>query len=108
MAGVKFKQYTSDLNNELSEVTGNGFMFFGDDLKIDISKSYINPLLNLSKSLFGNDSVMEKAMHKNIKVSSVISNQTEFIRNIDTVYDLGTNMYNLIIPKKEDSMEIED
>ena len=41
-------------------------------------------------------------MQKNIKVSSIISNQAEFIRNIDTVYDLGSNIYNLVVSKDGD------
>lgn len=99
MANVKFKQYR-DGEDVIGDVTGDGFMFFGDDLKVDVSRAYINPLLKLSKVFFGENSVMNNAMNKKITVSSVISNQSEFIRNMDTVYDIGSSIYELVKPKK--------
>ena len=102
VSGVQFKQYRdSDNKDTISDVLGEGFMFFGDDLGVEVGRAYINPLLRLSKLFLGSNSAMERAMKKDIKVSSIISNQAEFIRNIDTVYDLGSNIYNLVVPKKD-------
>lgn len=102
IAGIKFKQYIEEDDNmswakdknekEYNKVS----MFFGDDLKMNIGREYINPLIRLSKLFLGSNSVMEKVMNNDIVVSSIISNQSEFIRNLDTVYDIGTNLYELI------------
>ena len=102
IAGIKFKQYIEEDDNiswakDKNEKEYNKLsMFFGDDLKMNIGRAYINPLIRLSKLFFGSNSVMEKVMKKDIVVSGVISNQSEFIRNLDTVYDIGTNLYELI------------
>lgn len=104
IAGVKFKQYIENEENaewykgKDDKQYYNGSMFFGNDLKVDVGRSYINPLLGLSKMFLGSNSVMERVMKKDIVVSGVISNQAEFVRNIDTVYDIGINTYNLTEP----------
>ena len=101
ISGVQFKQYRDSKNKDvIGDVSGEGFMFFGEDLGVEVGRAYINPLLRLSKLFLGSNSVMENAMKKDIKVSSIISNQAEFIRNIDTIYDLGSNIYNMVVPKK--------
>ena len=103
ISGVQFEEYRDDnVKDSIGDISGEGFMFFGDDLGVQVGRAYINPLLRMSKLFLGSNSVMEKAMQKNIKVSSIISNQAEFIRNIDTVYDLGSNIYNLVVPKDGD------
>lgn len=111
IANIKFKQYEPDtkvgmkgqyINGDKVESGGlknGGFMFFGDDLKINVGRSYINPMINWAKVFMGNNSLIENAMKKNIEVSSVISNQAEFIRNLDTVYDMGVNIYDLVTPE---------
>lgn len=102
VANVKFKQYEpNDENDEvftnIGAVTGSGFMFFGDDLKVDVGRSYINPMQNLAITFFSQNSFMsQKNVNRDIKVSSVISNQAEFVRNIDSIYDLTLDAYNLV------------
>ena len=97
IANVKFKRFINEEDEKVGNVDGEGFMFFGDDLSIEVGRSYINPIKDLSKVLFKEDFFLNKAkIDKNIEVKGVISNQAEFIRNIDTVYDLGINVYNLI------------
>ena len=101
IANVKFKQYEpSDKRfTEIKNVTGSGFMFFGDDLKVDIGRSYINPMQNLAIVFFGKNSFLsQNYVAKDIKVSSVISNQAEFLRNLDSVYDLGITIYSIVEP----------
>lgn len=100
VSNVAFKQYQNDKKaDKIGDITGQGFMFFGPDLKVDISRSYINPLKNISKVFLGSNNVTDRATEKKITVSSVISNQAEFIRNIDTVYNIGSSIYELIKPK---------
>ncbi len=104
IAGVKFKQFVEKEESAEwykgadGEQYSNASMFFGNDLKVDIGRSYINPLIGLSKMFLGSNSVMEKVMKKSITVSGVISNQAEFVRNLDTVYDIGINPYKLTEP----------
>ena len=45
MGNVQFKKYTTDEDTIIGEkgVQGGGFMFFGDDLSVNVSKSYQNP-----------------------------------------------------------------
>ena len=105
IANIQFKQYKPQNKDftTIEEVKGGGFMFFGEDLNIDIGRAYINPMQNLAKAFFGQDSFLSgQFVEKKIKVSSMISNQAEFIRNIDTVYDMGVNIYNLVAPKEDD------
>lgn len=100
LANVKFKQYTTDADTKIGEIKGEGFMIFGNDLSIEIEKAYtINPLLGLSRTFLGQNNVMENLMKKNIIVSSVISNQAEFVRNFDTIYDLTSDTYNYVKSK---------
>lgn len=104
VSNVAFKQYRGDKKGDkkddvIGDITGHGFMFFGDDLKVDISRSYINPLKNISKVFLGSNNVTDRAAEKKITISGVISNQAEFIRNIDTVYNIGSSIYELIKPK---------
>lgn len=98
LANVKFTQYRKS-DDVISDIYGQGFMFFGDDLKVDVSRSYINPLLGIAKAFLGENNVMNNIMNKKIIVSSVISNQSEFVRNMDTAYEIGLNVYELIKPK---------
>ncbi len=102
IANVKFKQYEPS-NKEfttIEDVKGGGFMFFGEDLNINIGRAYINPMQNLANVFFGSNSFLSNYyVEKNIKVSSIISNQAEFIRNIDTVYDIGLSLYKVFSPK---------
>lgn len=98
IANVQFKQYSS--STSVGDVEGTGFMFFGEDLKINVGRAYINPLQGLSRMFFGNNNIIEQSMKKDVVVRGVISNQAEFIRNIDTVYDMGVNIYNLVEPKE--------
>ena len=105
IANIQFKQYKPQDKDftTIEEVKGGGFMFFGEDLNINIGRAYINPMQNLARVFFGQDGILtERFVEKNIKVSSMISNQAEFIRNIDTVYDMGVNIYNLVAPKEGD------
>ena len=101
LSGVKFKQYNKDKDGNRLEaeiegdVEGGGFILFGKDLSVNIGKSYINPMQNLAKS-FGITILENKKWKKNIKINSVISNQTEFIRNIDTIYNLGHDLVGFI------------
>lgn len=107
IANVKFKQYYNDNNNnenEIGNVEGRGFMFVGDDLSIKVGRAYINPIQNLAKVFFNskdnNNFFLTKDMidKKNLLVKSVISNQAEFIRNLDSIYDLGKTVYNIVAP----------
>ena len=96
----KVGKYIDENGKEIDGgIKNGGYMFFGDDLKINVGRSYINPLANLSKRFFKGNDVIDKAMRKDIVVSGVISNQAEFIRNLDTIYDMGVNIYNLVMPE---------
>lgn len=102
IANVKFKQYEpEDVKfTNVEEVYGGGFMFFGEDLNINVGRAYINPMQNLANAFLGaNSNLSNNYVEKNIKVSSIISNQAEFIRNIDTVYDIGLSLYKVFLPK---------
>lgn len=112
--GIKFKQYRNKNNvyegydedgDKISDVKGSGFILFGDDLYAELDRTYINPLQGLSKSFFGDDSIMDSIKHRNIIPSGVISNQAEFVRNLDTIYDIGINAYNLIKTHKVDDYD---
>lgn len=98
IANIKFTKFKNK-EDDISNLKGTGYMFVGDDLEIEVGRSYINPLLGLSRAFLGENNVFEKSMKRDIKIKSVISNQTEFIRNIDTVYDIGKNIIDLIGPK---------
>lgn len=98
IANIKFTKF-KDKEDSISNLKGTGYMFVGDDLEIEVGRSYINPLLGLSRAFLGNNNIFEKTMKRDIKIKSVISNQVEFIRNIDTVYDIGKNLMDLIGPK---------
>ena len=95
IANIKFKQYKPDVGEftNVEEVRGGGFMFFGEDLNVNVGRAYINPMQNLAKAFLPNSFLSKNRLEKRIKVSSMISNQAEFIRNIDTVYDIGMSLY---------------
>lgn len=93
VSGVKFKQFV-DKEIEANKVEDKSFMFLAGILSVNVGKQYINPLQGLSKTFFGENNVMENLKDKNIQVDSIISNQVEFIRNLDTVYDIGVNLIN--------------
>lgn len=109
LSDVKFKKYTSDKDTVVNNFKGEGFMFFGDDLSVEINRSYNNPFFNLASSLEVDNSIISNnKINRDVKVKSVISNQAEFIRNLDSVYDLGVTIYNIVVPKTSDSKEIDE
>lgn len=100
IAGVKFKMYRSENEADvIGNVGGEGFMFVGPDLSIVVHRTYINPLHGLSTFFLGENNPFgnkDGKLGKEITVKSIISNQSEFIRNLDAVYDIGSKTYNLI------------
>lgn len=99
ISSIKFNKY--QIVTGVGDVEGGGAMFIGHDLNIDVGREYINPMQNLSNAIFGkNGFLSNKVIKKEILVRSVISNQVEFIRNFDTVYDVGENFINLFEGKR--------
>ena len=92
IAGIKFKQYVKK-EAQAEKVEDKSFMFLAGILSVELERQYINPLQGLSTVFLGDEGIMEDIKYKKIKVDSIISNQAEFIRNLDTVYDIGISLY---------------
>ena len=92
VSGVKFKQYIEN-EKEIDQVEDKSFMFLAGVLSAKYGRQYINPLQGLSRMYLGDNGIMENIKSKDIETQSIISNQSEFIRNLDTVYDIGLSLF---------------
>lgn len=71
----------------VEEVKRDDHLFFGDAIRADITKNFINPL---SKSVDnGLNLDMDKFAENKVIVSSVINKNSEFVRDIDAIYELA-------------------
>lgn len=100
ISNIKFKAHigneTKAEDPKATEIESKPFMFLIQDLKVKVGRAYKNPLSRMAQGFLGSDSssfLKNKQVDKDIVVSSVVTNQSEYIRNFDTIYGLGANIY---------------
>ena len=75
---------------KVAQVERDDHLFFGDALRVDITKSYINPLkkqVDRGLGLF-----MDEFAESKVVLTSVINKQSEFVRDVDAILELA-NIY---------------
>lgn len=102
IANIKFKNKIK--STLVEKVTGGkSFFAFGNEIKIDVSRSYINPLINSINKLFN----LSYSDNKLIIVSAQISNQAEFNRNVDLIFDVAYTLSDFIKGKVKENKSVE-
>lgn len=81
IANIKFKNNIE--STDVDRVKGGGYVLW-NNIELDVSRSYINPLINSIEKFFG----ISYAKRKSIVVPARISNQAMFNRDVDLVFDL--------------------
>lgn len=87
VSGIAFDAYTDGNAADLTVKTV--YSFLSSSLEVTVNKKYINPLGNLLTKL----GIGERQDYSST-ASAPITNPTEFIRNVDTLYDVGTGLWN--------------
>lgn len=89
VAGIPFQAY-SDWNGTNVEVTAAGG-FLSSSLQVTVQKKYINPLGHLLQVL----GIGSRQSHT-ATAQAPVTNPTEFIRNVDTLYDVGSGLWSMV------------
>lgn len=88
VSGIAFQAYTNGNAADLTVKTTSGFL--SSSIEVTVKKQYINPLGNLLAKL----GIGQKQDYTST-ASAPITNPTEFIRNVDTLYDVGTGLWDM-------------
>lgn len=88
VAGIPFQAYSSWNGTDVQVNASYGFL--STALEVTVNKKYINPLGNLLNRI-GIGSRQEHTATTRAPITS----PTEFIRNVDTLYDVGTGLWDM-------------
>lgn len=85
IAAIPFEAYTDGNPADVTVRSTTGFL--SSYIEVSFTKGYINPLGNLMSKI-GIGSKQDYTA----KATAIITNPTEFIRNVDVLYDIGTSI----------------
>lgn len=88
ISGIAFEAYTDGNAADLTVKVASNFL--SSSLQVTVNKKYINPLGNLLTKL----GIGERQDYTST-ASAPVTNPTEFIRNVDTLYDIGNGLWSM-------------
>lgn len=88
VAGIPFRAYSAWNGTDVE--VGAEYGFLSSSLQVVVQKKYVNPLGNLLRIL----RIGSRQEHT-ATAQAPVTNPTEFIRNVDTLYDVGTGLWSM-------------
>ena len=86
VSGIPFRAYSDWNGTDIKVSAAPGFL--SSSLEVTVRKKYVNPLGHLLELL----GIGQRQKHT-ASTRDSITNPTEFIRNIDTIYDVGSGLW---------------
>lgn len=88
VAGIPLQAYSAWNGTDVKVQAKYGFL--SSSLQVTVQKKYVNPLGNLLRTI----GIGARQSHT-ATTQAPVTNPTEFIRNVDTLYDVGSGLWSM-------------